>query len=252
MLCGTFGCTLPDSHAGLHQVPAPARARERRPTAKARDDSYDSDEEQLAAVVRVTASGTRRMKASAPPARIIAAGGVCKRHKCEHGRWRSGCMKECGGSDTSKCEHGRRRDQCKDCGGAGICEHGRRRSQCKECGGASICKHGRRYNECKECGGVSICEHGRVRSSCKECGGASMCKHRRQRHICHQCGGASICKHGRRYNQCKECGGVSICEHGRQHSKCKECKACAVRAMDEGGLFDFLDVLSDFDVEIDV
>ena len=71
-------------------------------------------------------------------------------------------------------------------------------------------------------------------------------------HICHQCGGASICKHGRRYNQCKECGGVSICEHGRQHSKCKECKACAVRAMDEGGLFDFLDVLSDFDVEIDV
>ena len=122
MLCGTFGCTLPDSHAGLHQVPAPARARERRPTAKARDDSYDSDEEQLAAVVRVTASGTRRMKASAPPARIIAAGGVCKRHKCEHGRWRSGCMKECGGSDTRKCEHGRRRDQCKDCGSAGICE----------------------------------------------------------------------------------------------------------------------------------
>eukprot|EP00966_Prymnesium_polylepis_P228025 5276474-Prymnesium_polylepis.1 len=42
MLCGTFGCTLPDSHAGVHEVPAPVRARERRPTAKARDDS-DSD-----------------------------------------------------------------------------------------------------------------------------------------------------------------------------------------------------------------
>jgi hypothetical protein len=54
MLCGTFGCTLPDSHAGLQEVPAPARARERRPTAKARDDS-DSDEELSAAVV-VTAS----------------------------------------------------------------------------------------------------------------------------------------------------------------------------------------------------
>ena len=50
MLCGTFGCTLPDSHAGLHEAPAPTRARERRPAAKARDDS-DSDEELPAAVV---------------------------------------------------------------------------------------------------------------------------------------------------------------------------------------------------------
>ena len=59
MLCGTFGCTLPDSHVGLHQVPAPARARERRLTAKALGDSYDSDEEQPAAVVRVTACQRR-------------------------------------------------------------------------------------------------------------------------------------------------------------------------------------------------
>jgi hypothetical protein len=94
MLCGTFRCTLPDSYAGLHRVLAPTRARERRPTAKARDDSSSDDEEQPAAVVRVTASCTRRMKVSAPPARM--AGGDCKRRKCEHGRLRTVC-KECGG-----------------------------------------------------------------------------------------------------------------------------------------------------------
>ena len=51
---------------------------------------------------------------------------------------------------------------------------------------------------------------------------------------------------------CKECGSSSFCEHGKQRSKCKECKECAVLAMGEDGLIDFLDVLSDFHVEIDV
>ena len=36
-------------------------------------------------------------------------------------------------SSSSIFEHGRRRSECKDeCGGSGICEHGRRRSRCKE------------------------------------------------------------------------------------------------------------------------
>jgi hypothetical protein len=52
---------------------------------------------------------------------------------------------------------------------------------------------------------------------------------------------------------CKECGGAEICEHGRQRVRCKECKACVVLAMTEDdGLFDFLDVMSDVDVEIGV
>ena len=33
--CGTFGCTLPDKHAGLHQIPMLVRgARERRPSSR--------------------------------------------------------------------------------------------------------------------------------------------------------------------------------------------------------------------------
>ena len=186
MLCGTFGCTLPDSHAGLHQVPAPARACERRPTAKALDDSSDSDVEQPAAVV--TASRSRRTKASAPTSRI-------KKKRTE-----------------KKCEHGRQRNICKECGGSGICVHGRVRHDCKECGGTHFCEHGRRRSVCKECGGGSgICEHGRVRYGCKACGGAG------------------------------------ICNHGRRRHRCKECVVLAM-ADDDGGLFDFLDVMSDFDL----
>jgi hypothetical protein len=232
MLCGTFGCTLPDSHAGLHQVPPPARARERRPTAKARDDS-DSDEQQPAAELSVTALRTRRtqarvppligaqrVQASALPARITRpAGGVRKRRLCDTKR--------------RQCEHGRQRSRCKECGGAGLCEHGRVRSECKECGGASVCEHGKRRRECKECGGAGVCEHGRQRSRCK------------------QCGGKGICEHGRQRPQCKECGGKGICEHGRRRTRCKECVVLAM-ADDDGGLFDFLDVMSDFDVEIGV
>jgi hypothetical protein len=135
------------------------------------------------------------------------------------------------GSSISICEHCRQRSQCKECGGGNMCEHGKRRDKCKECGGGGICEHGRRRSECKECGGGGICGHGRRRSECKECGGGS------------------ICKHGRQRSKCKECGGGSICEHGRRRTRCKECKECAVLAMGEDGLFDFLDVLSEFHVE---
>mmetsp|Transcript_54902 Transcript_54902/g.163344 ORF Transcript_54902/g.163344 Transcript_54902/m.163344 type:complete len:149 (+) Transcript_54902:44-490(+) len=123
------------------EVPT-ARVRERRPTANARDDSCDSDQEQPAAVA--TASYTRRTQASAPPAQI-------RKDICEHGRRSSRCN-ECGGS--GRCKHGRLQYVCKECGGKGICEHGCRRSICKQSGGRSICEHGRERRQCKECGGV--------------------------------------------------------------------------------------------------
>ena len=203
----------------------PARRQAAADCEPARDDS-DSDEEQPAVKLRVTACRTQRTQVSEPPARIRPAGG--------------------------KCEHGRVRNRCKECGGAGVCEHGRERRKCKECGGADLCEHGRQRNRCKECGGAGLCEHGRERRTCKKCGGAGLCEHGRQRSRCKECGGAGLCEHGRVHSRCKECGGAGLCEHGRERSKCKECKACAVRAMDEGGLIDFLDVLADFDVEIDV
>jgi len=87
---------------------------------------------------------------------------------------------------------------------------------------------------------------------CKECGGSGICEHHRLRHACKECGGASICEHGKLRSMCKECGSSSFCEHGRRRTRCKECKECAVLAMGEDGLIDFLDVLSDFHVEIDV
>ena len=44
-----------------------------------------------------------------------------------------------------------------------------------------------------------------------------------------------------------------MCEHGRRRNACKECKASVVLAMTEDdGLFVFLDVMSDVDVEIGV
>ena len=221
MLCGTFGCTLPDSHAGLHQVPPPARARERRPTAKARDDS-DSDEEQPAAELHVTAFRTQRTKARVPPVSVRPASGksVIGTQRVQASALPARITRPDGGvckrRIDRRCEHDRRRNQCKECGGSGFCEHGRRRSRCKECGGSGICEHDRLRSQCKECGGSGFCEHGRLRSMCKECGSSS------------------------------------FCEHGKQRSKCKECKECAVLAMGEDGLIDFLDVLSDFHVEIDV
>ena len=176
--CGSWGCLLPDFHAGLC-TGVNIDSKRKRKLAVVRSEGANAEgdgEKQADGHIRYRRENAPKGVGEQGAGDFAAAHALVCRTTSTAAAMSAGSM-EAGSAKQKPCVHRLQHSRCKQCGGASICEHGRQRSRCKECGGASICEHGRQRHRCKECGGSGICEHGRQRSRCKECGGSSICEH---------------------------------------------------------------------------